>query len=87
MVYACALVLLVSAALWWVTMGRSGTRITAYFTKAVGVYAGSEVKVLGIGVGRIDDVSAAAATGCGWSMTVDDGVEIPADAQAVVVAP
>ncbi len=85
-VYACALVLLVSAALWWVTMGRSGTRITAYFTKAVGVYAGSEVKVLGIGVGRIDDVSPRGDM-VRVDMTVDDGVEIPADAQAVVVAP
>jgi virulence factor Mce-like protein len=77
---------MISFALWWVTMGHNGTRITAYFTKAVGVYSGSEVKVLGIGVGRITSVTPQGDR-VRVEMTVDDGVEIPANAQAVVVAP
>jgi phospholipid/cholesterol/gamma-HCH transport system substrate-binding protein len=85
-VYAIALVLIVSAALWWVTMRAGGTRITAYFEKAVGVYVDSEVKVLGIGVGRITAVTPVGDE-VRVEMTVDDGVEIPAAAQAVVVAP
>lgn len=85
-IYFLALVLMISFALWWVTMGRDGTRITAYFTKAVGVYSGSEVKVLGIGVGRITSVTPQGDR-VRVEMTVDDGVEIPANAQAVVVAP
>ena len=85
-IYFLALVLMISFALWWVTMGHNGTRITAYFTKAVGVYSGSEVKVLGIGVGRITSVTPQGDR-VRVEMTVDDGVEIPANAQAVVVAP
>jgi phospholipid/cholesterol/gamma-HCH transport system substrate-binding protein len=85
-IYALAVVLVIAFALWWVTMGPSGTKITAYFTKAVGVYSGSEVKVLGVGVGRIDSVTPRGDR-VKVEMTVDDGVEIPANAQAVVVAP
>jgi virulence factor Mce-like protein len=85
-IYALALILMVSFALWWVTMGRAGTRITAYFDKTVGVYSGSEVKVLGIGVGRITSVTPEGDR-VRVDMSVDDGIEIPAGAQAVVVAP
>ena len=85
-IYALALMLLISAALWWLTMAPSGTRITAYFAKAVGVYPDSEVKVLGVGVGRITEVTPEGDR-VRVEMTVDDGIEIPADAQAVVVAP
>jgi phospholipid/cholesterol/gamma-HCH transport system substrate-binding protein len=85
-IYFLALILMVSFALWWVTMGHGGTRITAYFDKAVGVYSGSEVKVLGIGVGKIDSVTPQGDR-VRVEMTVDDGIEIPANASAVVVAP
>jgi phospholipid/cholesterol/gamma-HCH transport system substrate-binding protein len=78
--------LIIAFALWWITLGASGTRITAYFTRTVGVYAGSEVKVLGVGVGRIDSVTPQGDR-VEVELTVDDGVEIPANAQAVVVAP
>lgn len=84
--YALTLTLAVAFVLWWVTMSPTGTRITAYFAKAVGVYAGSEVKILGVGVGRIDSVTPNGDR-VRVEMTVDDGIEIPADAQAVVVAP
>jgi phospholipid/cholesterol/gamma-HCH transport system substrate-binding protein len=84
--YALALALVVAFALWWVTMGQTGTRITAYFAKAVGVYEGSEVKVLGIGVGRITSVTPQGDR-VRVEMSVDDGIEVPANAQAVVVAP
>jgi virulence factor Mce-like protein len=85
-IYALALMMLISAALWWITMSPSGTRITAYFAKTVGVYPDSEVKVLGVGVGRITSVTPQGDR-VRVEMTVDDGIEIPADAQAVVVAP
>ncbi len=84
--YAIALLLLLSAALWWLTLRPAGTRITAYFEKAVGVYVDSEVKVLGIGVGRITAVTPVGDQ-VRVELTVDDGIEIPAAAQAVVVAP
>ncbi|MFL6121591.1 MCE family protein, partial [Actinophytocola sp.] len=85
-IYAVAIILVTAFALWWLTMRPAGTRITAYFSRTVGVYAGSEVKVLGVGVGRIDSVTPQGDR-VRVEMTVDDGVEIPANAQAVVVAP
>ena len=85
-IYALVLMLAVAFVLWWVTLRPDGTKITAYFTKAVGVYAGSEVKVLGVGVGRIDSVTPHGDR-VRVEMTVDDGIEIPQGAQAVVVAP
>jgi virulence factor Mce-like protein len=83
---ACVLALLVAAALWWITMGQRGIKVTAYFDKAVGVYPGSEVKVLGVAVGQIDSVTPQGNV-VRVEFTVDDGVEIPADAHAVEVAP
>src|SRR6266498_73931 len=54
---ACVLALLIATGLWWIAMAQRGITVTAYFDKAVGVYPGSEVKVLGVGVGRIDTVT------------------------------
>jgi phospholipid/cholesterol/gamma-HCH transport system substrate-binding protein len=82
----CVLVLLLTLALWWITMAPTGTRITAYFDRAVGVYSGSEVKVLGVGVGRIDEV-VPEGDRVRVELTVSDDIEIPAAVEAVVVAP
>lgn len=84
--FGCVLVLLLTAALWWITMAPTGTRITAYFDRAVGVYSGSEVKVLGVGVGRIDEV-VPEGDRVRVELTVSDDIEIPAAVEAVVVAP
>jgi virulence factor Mce-like protein len=83
--FACVLAL-VLVALWWLTMRNPGTKLTAYFEKTVGVYAGSEVKVLGVSIGHIDTVTPRGDT-VRVELTVDDGVEIPADVHAIVVAP
>lgn len=85
-VLACVLALVLAGSLWWIGTPAAGTRITAYFAKAVGVYPDSEVKVLGVGVGRITAVEPVGDR-VRVELTVDDGVEIPADAHAVVVAP
>jgi virulence factor Mce-like protein len=64
----------------------AGTRITAYFGQAVGVYAGSDLRVLGVRVGRVDTVRPQGRQ-VRVTMTVDHGVAVPAGAIAVVVAP
>lgn len=43
--------------LWWVFGGDDQKRITAYFSRAVGVYAGSDVQVLGVRVGAVESVT------------------------------
>src|SRR5579859_2198319 len=70
-----AVIALVSALL--VTMGGSSKQITAYFSEAIGVYAGSDVDILGVRVGTIDSVQPAGQQ-VKVTMTVDGNVPVPA---------
>lgn len=61
------------------------TTITAHFSSATAIYAGDAVKVAGVRVGEIlsidpsvDDVVV--------TMSIDHGIRVPADAQALIVA-
>lgn len=83
--YGCVLTLLVSGVLWWVLAERS-TRITAYFDRTVGLYEQSSVRVLGVEVGQVDSVLPVGGQ-VRVDMTVDEGVKVPAEAKAVMVAP
>ncbi|MCX2730408.1 MCE family protein [Saccharopolyspora sp. NFXS83] len=83
--FGCVLVLLFSAGLWWV-LRDPGTRITAYFDRAVGLYADSSVRVLGVDVGSVESVRPEGGQ-VRVEMSVDRGVRIPAEAKAVMVAP
>jgi virulence factor Mce-like protein len=83
---ACVLALLVAAAVWWIFEDTNSRKVTAYFDQAVGVYAGSDVRVLGVKVGTISDV-VPEGTEVRVEMSVDRGVKIPVGAQALVVAP
>ncbi|AMY17754.1 hypothetical protein A3Q40_00344 [Rhodococcus sp. PBTS 1] len=81
-----AVVVLVVFALWWAFTRLGTTTITTYFDKSVGVYEGTEVRVLGVKVGEVTKVE-----GLGdqvqVDLRVDGGVDIPADARAVQIAP
>ncbi|GAB3143041.1 MCE family protein [Amycolatopsis sp. NPDC004378] len=83
--FACVLALVVTAGLWLVFRESTGTKLSAYFGKTVGLYAGSSVRVLGVAVGQVTDV-----TPQGDAVRVDmrvDDVPLPANVGAVVVAP
>jgi virulence factor Mce-like protein len=82
----CVFALVVAVVLWWIAQGANTRKITAYFDQTVGVYPGSTVRVLGVQVGTIDDVTPV-GTQVKVDMSVDRSVQIPANAQAVVVAP
>ncbi|MGV0740536.1 MCE family protein [Mycobacterium syngnathidarum] len=60
--------------------------ITAQFTSATGLYAGDDVRVAGVKIGRIESI-VAHPNYAEASLRVDYGVNIPADAKAVIVAP
>ncbi|MEW2356465.1 MCE family protein [Spirillospora sp. NPDC029432] len=79
-------VVLMAVALAAVAGGPAGRRITAYFAAAVGVYPGSDVRILGVKVGTIDEVTPI-GTRVRTRLTLDDDTPIPADVKAVVVAP
>jgi phospholipid/cholesterol/gamma-HCH transport system substrate-binding protein len=66
--------------------GPPGTQVTAYFTEAVSIYPGSDVRILGVKVGTVDSVQPE-GTRVKVIMTVDHGVPVPAEADAVVVVP
>jgi phospholipid/cholesterol/gamma-HCH transport system substrate-binding protein len=83
---ACVLALVAAGVMWWAFQHADSKRITAYFTAAVGVYTGGDVKMLGVSVGRIDQVQPQGTT-VRVDMSVDRDVKVPSDAKAVVVAP
>ncbi|MFG2248458.1 MCE family protein [Spirillospora sp. NPDC048823] len=79
-------VVLVGIALIPMLTDGPGRRITAYFATAIGVYPGSDVRVLGVKVGSIDAIEPQ-GTRVKVDMTVDEDVDVPAAARAVVIAP
>ena len=78
-------VLLVTAA---IVMVRGGgeKRLTAEFPRTVSVYVGSDVRVLGVPVGKVTKVTPA-GTKVEVEMTYRDSLKVPADAKAVIIAP
>jgi phospholipid/cholesterol/gamma-HCH transport system substrate-binding protein len=63
-----------------------GTRITAYFDQATGVYAGSDLRILGVKVGEVESVRPEGKE-VRVVLVLDKGVKAPADVHAVVIAP
>ncbi len=83
---ACVLALIVAVAVWWIASGANTRKVVAYFDQAIGVYAGSNVEVLGVKIGTIDSVTPVGPQ-VRVDMSVQRNVRIPADVKAVVVAP
>jgi virulence factor Mce-like protein len=78
---------LVLAAGLTVLLDQGGQKtLTAHFPRAVSIYQGSDVRVLGVPVGKVDKVTPD-GTDVIVTMHYDKDVKIPADAQAVIVAP
>jgi phospholipid/cholesterol/gamma-HCH transport system substrate-binding protein len=71
----------------YVVWPRVGTyRVVGYFTSAVGLYPGDDVRVVGVPVGSIESISPE-ADAVKITMSVRDSVKLPADARALVIAP
>ncbi|MGW7531558.1 MCE family protein [Amycolatopsis sp. NPDC054798] len=84
--FACVAALLLTAGIYFALRDTGGTKISAYFGKTVGLYAGSSVRVLGVAVGEVTAVTPQGQT-VRVDMTVNDDVPIPKDVGAVVVSP
>ncbi|WP_007024658.1 MCE family protein [Saccharomonospora iraqiensis] len=54
---ALVLVVALAGVLWWVFTGDGDKRVTVHFDRAVGVYPGSDVRVLGVPVGEVESVT------------------------------
>ncbi|OLR90655.1 MCE family protein [Actinokineospora bangkokensis] len=85
-VIACVLGLVVAAALWWLLREPNEKRYTAMFTGVVGLYEDNDVRVLGVKVGHVDKITPRGDL-VEVQVLVDRSVEVPADAQALIVAP
>ena len=84
---AVAATVVLLAALGWTILRPAGHyRVTAWFDQTVGLYPGSDVRVLGIAIGNVTDV-VPEGDRVRVDMVVDDAYDIPADADAVVLAP
>ncbi|MFB9311954.1 MCE family protein [Nocardioides plantarum] len=60
--------------------------VTAHFDRAVSIYEGSDVKVLGVTVGKVTEVTPEGRS-IRVEMSYDGTVDLPADAKAVIVTP
>lgn len=84
---ALAAALVLAVALGWTILKPVGSfRVTAYFNQAVGLYAGSDVRVLGLPIGTITKV-VPQGDRVRVDMDIDDSYKVPADAKAVILAP
>ncbi len=81
-----AVVVALVVAVLYLFPGIGKTTITAQFPTTTGIYAGDDVRVLGVKVGTIESIEPSGA-GATVTMNIDRSVDIPADAKAVVVAP
>jgi len=68
------------------TGGEAQKTLTATFPRTVSLYKGSDVRVLGVPIGKVTSVTPQ-ATDVKVTMTYDPDVKIPADAEAVIISP
>jgi phospholipid/cholesterol/gamma-HCH transport system substrate-binding protein len=83
---AVVLALVAAVGLYFLLRNGNERRYTAMFTGTVGLYEGNDVRVLGVKVGTVDRVVPQGQT-VKVDMLVDRDVQIPAGANAVIVAP
>ncbi len=86
LVIGLVLALLVGSVLWWLFSGLGATKVNATFKRGVGIYEGSDVRVLGVAVGKVDKVTPDGDK-VHVKMHVQRGVKLPADVRAVQVVP
>lgn len=66
--------------------GGGRTHVTAYFERATGVYPGTEVRILGVKVGKVTKVTPKGNM-VEVKMAYDAKYKVPASAQAVIIVP
>jgi phospholipid/cholesterol/gamma-HCH transport system substrate-binding protein len=79
------IVLLVGAVLLLIP-GSGEKHVTAEFPRAISLYKGSDVKILGVSVGKVDDVDPQ-GTKVLVKFHYADKYKVPADAKAAVISP
>ena len=83
---AVIVLLLLAGVVWMFAGSDDAKKVTAYFPRTVSVYEGSDVRVLGVAIGQVEEV-VPQGTQVKVVMTYDSDVDVPQDAQAVIVSP
>lgn len=81
-----AILAVVAALLWAMRPNPDTTELTAYFPRTVALYAGSDVRILGVPVGSVESIEPEGDK-VKVTMFFESKYDVPADAQAVVVSP
>lgn len=76
--------LVAAGIVFWPRQGQ--TSVSADFTRAVGLYPGSDVRILGVKVGQVDTVTPE-GDHVHVTFSYDDKYPVPASAKAAIVAP
>src|SRR5262249_39228801 len=66
--------------------GGRQTHVTAYFERATGVYSGTEVRILGVKVGKVTKVTPKGNM-VEVELAYDAKYKVPANAQAAIIVP
>lgn len=86
-VIIAVVVLVVGGGTWWYVGSRAGrTTFSALFSESVGIYPGSDVRILGVPVGAVSSVDPQ-GTDVRISMYLNDGVSVRPDTSAVIISP
>jgi phospholipid/cholesterol/gamma-HCH transport system substrate-binding protein len=86
LVAAIALLLLAATYLVFIRDDGETKTLTAHFPRAVSIYRGSDVRILGVNIGRVTAVTPE-GNSVRVDMEYDAGYRVPADAKAVIVTP
>ncbi|GAA3805008.1 MCE family protein [Nocardioides panacisoli] len=81
-----AALLLAGAAVWLQGRGNGTITVTATFPSTVGLYAGDDVRVVGVPMGTITDIEPHGG-GVDVVMELDESTPVAADTRAVIVPP
>src|SRR5688500_5157108 len=81
-----AILVIVAGTFLLVQSGSDKRTVSAYFPRAVSLYEGSDVRILGVNVGRVTAVTQA-GNSVRVEMEYDAEYKLPADAKAVIVTP
>ena len=83
---AVLVALVLAAGVWMFTGGSESKTLVAHFPRTISVYEGSDVRVLGVPVGTVKEITPS-GTDVVVRMEYDADVDLPKDAQAVIIAP
>ncbi len=81
-----ALVAVLVGGIYVLTSTANNRTIVGYFTSAVGLYPGDQVRILGVPVGEIDNIEPRPSD-VKVTMSVSKDIKLPKDVQAVIISP